>query len=251
MENSALKRTIFISGGASGIGLATAETFLGRGWNVVVYDLSAAGVPTSERCLAIKGDTTCRADVEAAMAAAAETFGRIDAVFANAGIHRSDTIRDITDEDLRHIIDVNIIGNINVIRAAVPMLERTRGAVVINASDQSFVGKPHSFGYGLTKGALAQMTRSLAIDLADAGVRVNAVCPSTIATPISEAAIKRAAGKEGVPVDEMWNRERQLFLTGDVGKPRDVAEMVFFLASDAARFCTGALFPLDGGYTAV
>lgn len=251
MENNDFRHTIFISGGASGIGLATARTFLDRGWNVVIYDLSAADAPDSEFCLAIEGDTTCRTAVEAAMGASVERFGGIDAVFANAGIHRSDTIRDITDESLRQIIDVNIIGNINVIRAAVPMLERTRGAVIINASDQSFVGKPHSFGYGLTKGALAQMTRSLAIDLADSGIRVNAVCPSTIVTPISEAAIERAAAAAGVSAAEMWDEERRFFLTGDVGKPEDVAEMVYFLAGETARYCTGALFPVDGGYTAM
>lgn len=251
MENRSFRRTIFISGGGSGIGLATARYFIRRGWNAVVYDKDITKVEDSGFCLAISGDTTDRRSVEAAVAAAVERFGGIDAVFANAGIHQSDTIRDISDDSLRSIIDINIIGNVNVIRACIPALECVRGAVIINASDQSAVGKAHSFGYGLTKGALAQMTRSLAIDLADAGIRVNAVCPSTIVTPISEAAIKRAADRSGVPVAEVWEEERSLFLTGNVGEPDDVAAMVYFLAGDDAKFCTGGLYAVDGGYTAM
>lgn len=128
------------------------------------------------------------------------------------------------------------------------IVESGGGSVVIMASDQSTVGKAHSFAYGLTKGALGQMAKSLAIDLAPKNIRVNAVCPSTIATPLVDGVFERCVSR-GADLRELWDEENAIFLRGSVGRPEEVAAMVCFLASDEAGFCTGGLYPVDGGYT--
>lgn len=142
-------------------------------------------------------------------------------VFANAGIHRSNTLLDVADEQMDLMIQTNIYGTVNTLREAVPEIIRTgKGSVVINASDQWFVGKPNSFVYGLTKGALGQITRSLSIDLAKYNIRVNAVCAGTTRTPL---------------VDNLF---------------KEFAELVYFLAGDSASFCTGGHYLVDGGLVA-
>ena len=136
-------------------------------------------------------------------------------------------------------------------QAALPaIIASGGGSAVIVASDQSTVGKAHSFSYGLTKGALGQMARQTAIDMAPHGIRVNAVCPSTIATPLVDDVFARS-GASPDAIAAMWEEENALFLRGSCGQPAEVASMVFFLASEEAGFCTGGLYPVDGGYTAM
>ncbi len=119
-----------------------------------------------ERLIFVEGNTRVRADIHRAVEATVATFGKLDSVFANAGIHRANTLLDIADEELDLMIQTNIYGTVNTLREAIPhIVEAGGGTVVINASDQWFVGKAHSFAYGLTKGALGQITRSLSIDL--------------------------------------------------------------------------------------
>ena len=178
----------------------------------------------------------------------------MDAVFSNAGIHRSNTLLDISDEELDMILQINIIGTVNTLQEAVPaIIARGGGAVVINASDQCLVGKARSFAYGMTKGALGQITRSLAIDLGRQGVRVNAVCPGTIHTPLVDGVFARCSARDGGlrSVEEYMAEEDALFIRGRMGQAGEVAGLVYFLASDEASFCTGGLYPVDGGLTAV
>lgn len=128
---------------------------------------------------------------------------------------------------------------------------RRGGSVVINASDQCYVGKPNSFGYGLTKGAIGQITRSLAIDLGPKGIRVNAVCAATIRTPLTEKPFQSFADiTHNGAVTAYWEAEAAMYPLGRVGEAHEVAELMYFLASDAASFMTGGLYLVDGGLVA-
>ena len=252
-----MKRCVFVSGGAKGIGRACVELFASRGWQVAFMDVDAdagrelAGSLAPLPVIFLRGSTCSRQDVESAIAEAAANFGGLGCVVANAGIHRSDTILDVSPEQLRQVVDTNIFGTINTMQAALPaIIVSGGGSAVIVASDQSTVGKAHSFSYGLTKGALGQMARQTAIDMAPHGIRVNAVCPSTIATPLVDDVFARS-GASPDAIAAMWEEENALFLRGSCGQPAEVASMVFFLASEEAGFCTGGLYPVDGGYTAM
>lgn len=251
-------KTVFITGGASGIGAAAVRKFHAEGWNVAFMDIDAArggelaaSLADSDRVLFAAGSTTVRSDIRRAVAAAIEKFGRLDSVIANAGIHRANTLLDISDEELKLMIDTNIYGTVDTLREAVPeIIKAGGGTVVINASDQWFVGKAHSFAYGLTKGALGQITRSLSIDLGKYNIRVNAVCAGTIHTPLVDNLFDRFSKAENKPVEEYWAEENALYARGSVGRPEEVAEMMYFLASDASSFCTGGHYLVDGGLVA-
>ena len=249
-------KTIFITGGSTGIGRACVQKFLHEGYNVAFMDIncdaaySMLATVNSHQVLFIPGNTTHKADIEHAVAAAVARFGALNALFANAGIHRSNTVLDISDEDLDLVINTNLYGNVNTLRVATPYLVKAGGgSIVINASDQVFVGKAHSFAYGLTKGALGQFTRSLSIDLAHYHIRVNAVCPGTIATPLVDGVFARSAAKSHKPIAQYWAEENALFARGSVGTPEEVAEMVYFL-TEKGTFCTGGQYLIDGGLAA-
>ncbi len=251
-------KTIFISGGSTGIGAACVRMFNSRGWNVAFMDVNTEAAETlvstleaPQSVLFISGSITERADIHRAVVAAKERFGGLDSVFANAGIHRRNTLLDISDEELELVIDTNIYGTVNTLRETVPLLlERGSGSVVINASDQWFVGKAHSFAYGLSKGALGQITRSLSVDLAPQGIRVNAVCPGTIHTPLVDNLFEKCSKSSDKSIEELWQDENSLYSRGKVGQPEEVAELVYFLASDASSFCTGGHYLVDGGLVA-
>jgi len=250
-------KTVFITGGATGIGRRCVELYVARGWNVVFLDINAADAASlvdslpEDRVLFVQGDTRDAEDCRMAVRHACDRFGGLDAVFANAGIHQSNTLLSVSHEELHRIIDINVFGTVNTLRAAVPaLIERGGGAIVINCSDQWHIGKPNNFAYGLTKGALGQIVRSLSIDLAPYDIRVNAVCPSTIDTPILHRALSRSAERTGIPYGRLLKEECELFAPRRVGKPEEVAQMVWFLTDEATAFCTGSHYNIDGGLTA-
>lgn len=251
-------KTAFITGGATGIGAATVKKFITEGVNVGFFDTNAKDAEKlavemgTDSVLFIEGDVRNAHQQEQAIQQTIGRFGSMDMVFANAGIHQSNSILDVTDEALDLIIDVNLKGVIYTVRAAAKhMIANGGGSIVIMASDQSFIGKPCSFSYGLTKGALGQITKSLALDLSEYHIRVNAVCPATIRTPLSEEAMQRWADREfDGNVEHAWSLEAKAHPLGRVGTPQEVANFVYFLASDAAEFVTGSLHLIDGGLTA-
>lgn len=249
-----MKKNVFITGGATGIGNACLEKFRQSGWNTAFMDINreigeniAAQYPD---ILFFHGDIKNKQDIAAAVQKAIEKMGYFDCVIANAGIHRCNSVFDITDEELDLMINTNIKGTVNTLRLAVPHI-RKGGSIVINASDQCYVGKPNSFGYGLTKGALGQITKSLAIDLGEHDIRVNAVCAGTIKTPLTENLFQSFANiTHNGDTKAYWETEAALYPLKRVGKASEVAELAYFLASDSASFITGGLYLVDGGLTA-
>lgn len=245
-------RSVFVTGGALGIGAAAVAAFVRDGRKVGVVDTNiAAGKALEERfgrdtCRFFAGDVRRGADIGTAIKATEAAFGPLGVVFANAGVHRFNSILDVTDADLDLLVDINIKGTVRTLAEAVPRLKAAGGgAVVINASDQALIGKRNSLVYGLTKGALGQMAKSLALDLAPHGIRVNAVCPGTTRTALTDAIFDRLPDPAAA-----WAAEAAIYPAGRVGTPEDVAELVVFLASDRAGFITGSLHSVDGGLTA-
>lgn len=251
-------KTVFITGGSTGIGAATVAKFIDEGWNVSFMDINVPAatelqkrLDAAGRLLFSEGNTRVRADIRRAVEATVERFGCLNSLVANAGIHRCNTLLDIADEELDLMIQTNIYGTVNTLREAVPhIIESGGGTVVINASDQWFVGKPNSFAYGLTKGALGQITRSLSIDLGPKSIRVNAVCAGTIRTPLVDNLFQQFARVNGCSIDDYWEEENKHYARGAAGQPEEVAQMIHFLASDASSFCTGGHYLVDGGLAA-
>lgn len=242
-----MSKTVFITGGSSGIGAATVDKFCAEGWNVAFTDIrKPADAPKD--ALFIQADSSKKSEMEQAAKKAAEHFGSIDALFCNSGIHRRNTVLDITQEELDLVIQTNIYGTTYTLQAVLPyIIQAGGGAVVLNSSDQFFVGKAHSFAYGMTKGAIGQIARSLAIDLGPHNIRVNAVCPGTIHTPLVDRLFEKFSEQDHKTIAQYWEEENALFARKQAGKPEEVAEMVFFLISDKAAFCTGGHYLIDGG----
>ncbi len=253
-----MKKRVFITGGSSGIGRASVRKFINSGWQVGFMDIDVKGgealcaeLKAGDDLVFIPGNTCKRGEIHRAVELTVEKFGGLDSVIANAGIHRCNTLLDITDEELDLMINTNIYGTVNTLRETVPhLVEAGKGSVVINCSDQWFVGKAHSFAYGLTKGALGQITRSLSIDLGPMGIRVNAICGGTIHTALVDNLFENFAKANNCSVDDYWKAENALYSRGKVGTSEEMAEMIYFLASDASSFCTGAHYLVDGGLVA-
>lgn len=261
-----IRQTVFITGGSTGIGAAAVELFLKSDCNVAFFDcnIEAANslvdrlvkedITVGDRLMFFNGDVRNNDIITDAVNSTVKRWRFLNILIVNAGIHRHNTILDVTDRDIDDVIGVNLLGAVYTLRAASRYIIDAPGnrAIVITASDQALVGKPNAFTYGLTKGALGQMTKSLAIDLAKYGVRVNAVCPATIVTPMVENIFERIADNGDITVEQLWMDEAKEHPLGKCGTPLQVAELIKFLAMEnTGGFCTGALYPIDGGLTAM
>ncbi|GGW80373.1 SDR family NAD(P)-dependent oxidoreductase [Alteromonas halophila] len=239
-----------VTGGSKGIGLAVCQLFSAQGYQVVNLDLEDFSEKVANATW-LQCDVSDVSAVERCITEAGQQSGRIDVLVCNAGFHVSATIEETDEALLDRVFNVNIKGAYSAIRAVLPrMRAQQRGAIVVMGSDQSFVGKQSSFAYGMSKSALASIARTTALDYASDNIRVNAVCPGTIETPLFHNAIDNYVARAGVDKQAIVKEEAAAQPIGRLGQPEDVAELVYFLASDKASFITGSLHAVDGGYTA-
>ena len=236
-----------VTGGSSGMGNATVRLLAEEGARVYVLDMK----PTADGYRFLSCDVADHPRVKECVDEVVNQEGRIDLLFAAAGIHLFADIEGTSLEELDRVLCVNLKGTFYVLKETLPIMRRqSGGAVVLMGSDQVFVGKGSSSAYGLTKAAIGQLTKSTAIDYASYNVRVNCICPGTIETPMLEPTIRKYHEASGIPIDTIYQQLRDAQPIKRLGAAEEVARAVAFLLSDEACFMTGALLSVDGGYVA-
>lgn len=245
-------KSVLVTGAAKGIGRATAHAFRTAGANVALVDRDEAALKEAAHDLNGDGrevftalaDVAKSADVNRAVADAANAFGGLDVLVANAGISFARAVDEYTDDEWHRILSVNLDGAFYAIRAAVPHLRRSRGSIVMVSSMTGLVGQTRGAAYDASKGALISMTRSLSLELAPAGVRVNCVCPAGVDTPLMHAWAATLPDPEAVLAQQAEMHLLKRMATAD-----EIASAILFLASPAASFITGIALPVEGGAT--
>ena len=244
-------KAALITGGTSGIGRATVELFRQEGAQVAFTgrrEDRGRAVAEATGAMYIPADHTLEADCQRTVADAVSAFGRLDVLFNNAGIVVSGTAETTTDADWRQTLALNVTAVWWMCKYAIPHLRAQGGGVIVNnASDWGLVGARAALAYAASKGAVVQMTRSMALDHAHEGIRVNAVCPGdTFVERWVEAGYFEGTGA----VSEEEARHSEEIPLGRVADAGEIARVVLFLVSDDSSFMTGAAVPVDGGNTA-
>ncbi|MFZ4486203.1 MAG: SDR family NAD(P)-dependent oxidoreductase [Candidatus Nanopelagicales bacterium] len=235
--------TAIVTGGASGLGAATASLLLERGARVAILDRSIEGAPSG--VLAVECDVTDSPSVDHAIVKVVAEFGGIDIVVNNAGIGAAGDVAANDDAEWMRVLDVNVIGMARVSRAALPHLRRSQHAVIINTcSAVAFVGVPSRALYSATKGAVAALTLAMAADHVAEGIRVNAVAPGTADTPWVARILEAAAEPDEAAVALKARQPLGRLVTAP-----EVAHAICSLASPAAASTTGTILRVDGGMT--
>ena len=241
-------KTAIITGGGSGIGLSCAQLFAEEGANVVIFGrrkdrLEKAAASIGEKALAVSGDIAKIEDTDNLAKITIETFGQIDILVNNAGAFEASPVHEMDDAMWNSIIETNLNGVFRLTRTALKqMLEQKSGSIINISSILSTIVIPGSAAYSASKGALDQFSRVIAVEYGKEGIRSNCVCPGMIETEMTE---------EMRMDEELVAEIKKGYPLGRFGVPREVANTCLFLASDESSFITGAVVPVDGGYTAL
>ena len=243
-------KTVLITGGSTGIGAASALKLADAGARVYVLDINKPSY-SNKSIEFIECNVADFIQVQKSVNYLIKKEHKLDFMFLNAGIHVSHNAEDTTLDEFDKVLSINLKGIFYVLKLTIPIMKQQKqGSVVLMGSDQCFIGKKNSFVYGLTKGAIGQMTKSISLDCAEFGVRINCVCPGTTETPLYHNAIKNYSNKTGINIDLVHKEESKIIPLERIGQPEEIANLVLFLLSDKASFITGTLVPIDGGYTA-
>lgn len=243
-------RVAIVTGAARGIGRAIATAYDAQGAHVIVSDIDDGGAAEVAGSLdngeAVTCDVTSEDQVAALVAGAVERHGRLDVMVANAGIAKVSPLVQMSLEEWRSVLAVNLDGVFLCLKhAGGAMAAAGGGAIVTIASIKAFGGSPAAGHYGAAKAGVVSLTKTLALELRDHGVRVNAICPGWLDTDLvrdRKAEFETAIGMEFDPIIE--------HIQGRLGTPEEIAPLAVFLASDRSRFSTGSTFVVDGGATA-
>lgn len=247
-------KVAIVTGAGSGIGLEIVRLYLGAGARVVAVDIdpqlknaveSLDPKPAGKlRC--VIGDVALESTAQQYADEAMSAFGRIDILVNNAAVPLQRPIHETTAEQWDRVMDVNVKSLFWSARAVVPIMKQQGGGLILNTgSISSVVGIPGQGAYAASKGAVIQITRQMAIEYAADGIRVNAVCPGTVDTPL----LRRAAAEMG-DASAFLQSLSDAHPIGRIAAPEEIAQFFLFLASDHARFFTGAILMIDGGFTA-
>ena len=250
MDSLAGRRAL-ITGGASGIGQATALLFASEGAAVSIVDLDADGgqavaqtiVDEGGRAIFVQCDVTQAADCQRAVQQTVEELGGLDILFNNAGIIRRATVLETTQAEWDRVMAVNVKSIFLLSKYVIPVMEEAGGGVIINmASGWGLVGGPRAAAYCASKGAVVLLTKSMALDHGEQNIRVNCICPGDTDTPL----LRDEARQLGEPEDRFLAEAAHRPLRR-IGRPEDIAQAALYLASDASSFVTGTALVVDGG----
>ncbi len=238
-------KTAFVTGGSGGIGAAICARFAREGAKVIAADLQAHE-PESDNVECLRYDVTSEEAARDAFKSLEGRWGKLDILVNAAGIEIEKTIEETSLEDWNRIFAINVTGTFLTSKYALPLLRRSDGASVINfGSYDGFIADPGLAAYCATKGAVHALTRAMACDHGPEGIRVNAICPGYVDTPMLQSFFQDAGD-----IESLKQSVRDVHPIRSYGTPDDIANLVNWLASDEARYATGQLWVIDGGLSA-
>ena len=250
-------KVVILTGAARGQGAVAAETFAKEGARLLLGDVLAeegervAAKINADGGQAVQavfeaGDVSLEADPPRLAQKCLSAFGQIDVLYNNAGVILGKTLQDTSLEEWNRILRIDLTGPFLMSKAVIPhMADQKSGSIINISSAGGIVGYPHMAAYGAAKGGLVNLTRCMAVDLAEYNIRVNAICPGAIDTPMPRIYIENMENKEAA-----WQQVADAHLLKRFGTPIEVVNLALFLAADESSFMTGSIIPVDGGQTA-